>query len=153
MISSKDLRLQDISKPMKQLTKIEKLMELPPPYDKPGMEPELTEPKEEWAEKYCASLDGYIALDTFETPKTKEEQDELVRKFLNGLEKMLSAETNKGILQALTLSLDYCAKCNTCSEACHIYEATGKHELYRPIFRSEILRRIIKNTLQQAGNY
>ncbi|KJS22061.1 MAG: 4Fe-4S ferredoxin [Clostridiaceae bacterium BRH_c20a] len=151
MINSKDLKVQDISKPVKQLTKLEKLMDLPAPYDKPGMEPELTEPKEDWAEKYCASLDGYIGLDTFETPKTKEEQDELVKKFLSGLEKMLSEETNRGIIQPLMLSLDYCGKCHTCSEACHIYEASGGHELYRPIFRSEILRRIIKKYFTTSG--
>jgi len=151
MINSKDLKVQDISKPGKQLTKIEKLMDLPAPYDKPGMEPELTEPKEDWAEKYCASLDGYIGLDTFETPKTKEEQDELVKKFLSGLEKMLSEETNRGIIQPLMLSLDYCGKCHTCSEACHVYEASGGHELYRPIFRSEILRRIIKKYFTTSG--
>lgn len=152
MINGKDLKLQDISKESgKQLTKVDKLMNLPAPYDKPGMEPPLTDPKPEWAEKYCASLDGYIALDTFETPKTKEEQDELVKKFLSGLEKMLSDETNKGILQPLMLSLDYCAKCHTCSEACHVYEASGGHELYRPIFRSDILRRIIKKYFTTSG--
>ncbi|MFZ7101858.1 MAG: (Fe-S)-binding protein [Peptococcaceae bacterium] len=151
MINSKDLKPKDISKPMEQLTKIDKLMDLPAPYDKPGMEPPLTEPKEEWAEKYCASLDGYIALDTFETPKTEEEKQELVRKFLSGLEKMLSDETNKGIIQPLMLSLDYCAKCNTCSEACHIYAATGEHEMYRPIYRSDILRRIVKKYFTKGG--
>lgn len=151
MINGKDLKPQDISKPMSQLTKIEKLMDLPAPYDKPGMEPPLTEPKQDWAEKYCASLDGYIALDTFEVPKTEEEKQELVKKFLSGLEKMLSDETNKGIIQPLMLSLDYCAKCNTCSEACHIFAATGEHEMYRPIYRSDILRRIIKKYFTTSG--
>ncbi|MDN5321723.1 MAG: hypothetical protein PWQ67_177 [Clostridia bacterium] len=151
MINGKDLRPQDISKPVKQLTKIDKLMDLPAPYDKPGMEPELTEPKEEWAEKFCASLDGYIGLDTFETPKTKEEKEELVKKFLSGLEKMLSDETNRSIIQPLMLSLDYCAKCHTCSEACHIYAATDGNELYRPIFRSDILRRIVKKYFTKSG--
>lgn len=151
MINGKDLKPQDISKPVKQLTKIDKLMDLPAPYDKPGMEPELTEPKEEWAEKFCASLDGYIGLDTFETPKTKEEKEELVKKFLSGLEKMLSDETNRSIIQPLMLSLDYCAKCHTCSEACHIYAATDGNELYRPIFRSDILRRIVKKYFTKSG--
>ncbi|NLT96220.1 MAG: (Fe-S)-binding protein [Clostridia bacterium] len=152
MINGKDLKVQDIGKESgKQLTKIDSLKPLPKPYDQPGMEPPLTDPKPEWSEKYCTSLDGYVALDTFEKPKTKEEEDELVRKFLSGLEKMLSAETNKGILQPLMLTLDYCGKCNTCSDACHIFEATNGHELYRPSYRAEILRRIIKKYFTKSG--
>ncbi|MFZ5945962.1 MAG: (Fe-S)-binding protein [Bacillota bacterium] len=151
MINSKDLKPQDISKPIEQLTKIEKLMDLPAPYDKPGMEPDFHEPKAEWVEKYCANLDGIIGIDTFERPKTKEEEQELVKKFLSGMEKMLSDETNKGIIQPLLLSLEYCAKCHTCSEACHIFEATGGHELYRPIYRSEVLRRLVKKYFTPSG--
>ena len=40
------------------------------------------------------------------------------------------------------ISLEHCAKCQTCSDACHIYEESGRHPLYRPSYRSEILRRI-----------
>lgn len=151
MLTSKELRPQDISKPIEQLTKIEKLMDLPAPYDKPGMESPLTQPKDAWKEKYCASLDGYIGIDTLTRPQTKEEEDAFVKKFLSGLEKMLSDETNRGIIQPLLLSLEYCAKCNTCSEACHIFEATNEHELYRPIYRSEILRKIIKKYFTKSG--
>ena len=38
--------------------------------------------------------------------------------------------------------MEHCAKCQTCSDACHIYEESGKNPLYRPTYRSEILRRI-----------
>ncbi len=144
MINGKDLRPQDMGKPSKQLTKIDKLMDLPAPYDKPGMEPDFKEPKPEWAEKYCASLDGYIGIDTLTRPETKEEEEEFVKKFLSGLEKMLSDETNRNFIQPLLLSFEYCAKCNTCSEACHIFQSTDRNELYRPTFRSEVLRKIAK---------
>lgn len=150
MINGKDLKPRDISTIGGQLTKIE-LMPLPAPFDKPGMAPELKEAKPEWAEKYCAELDGIIAIDTFETPKTKEEQDALVQKFLRGVEKMLSEETNKGIIQALNLSMEYCAKCNTCSEACHIFQATNHNELYRPTYRAEVLRMIVKKYFDKNG--
>jgi len=144
MINGKDLKPQDMGKPSKQLTRLDKLMDLPAPYNKPGMEPDFKEPKAEWAEKYCTSLDGYIGIDTLTRPETKEQEDEFVKKFLSGLEKMLSNETNRNFIQPLLLSFEYCAKCNTCSEACHIFQSTGRNELYRPIFRSEVLRKIAK---------
>ncbi|GAB6156384.1 hypothetical protein JCM17380_51360 [Desulfosporosinus burensis] len=49
------------------------------------------------------------------------------------------------------MSFEYCAKCDTCSAACHIYEASGKNELYRPIFRSEVLRKIVKKYFTTSG--
>lgn len=151
MINGKDLRPIDISGNIgQQLTSIE-LMPLPAPFDKPENVPQLKEAKPDWAEKYCAELDGVIAIDTFETPKTKEEQDALVDKFLHGVEKMLSAETNKGIIQALNLSMEYCAKCNTCSNACHIFKATNGNEMYRPTYRAEVLRMIVKKYFDKNG--
>jgi len=44
-----DIEIKDIGKPSDQLIeiKLEDLMKLPPPYDKPGEEPELTKPKDE----------------------------------------------------------------------------------------------------------
>ncbi len=152
MIKHKDLRPKDLGKhPDGQLTKIEELMELPHPYHKPGMEPAFSEPKDAWKEKYCASLDGFIGLDTLTRPKTEEEEEELVHKFLSGLEKIFSDETNRNFLQPFLLSFEYCAKCNTCSEACHVFQASGRHELYRPIFRSEILRKIAKRYFTNSG--
>jgi Fe-S oxidoreductase len=126
-------------------------MELPQPYNKPGMEPAFSEPKDAWKEKYCASLDGFIGLDTLTRPKTEEEEEELVHKFLSGLEKIFSDETNRNFLQPFLLSFEYCAKCNTCSEACHVFQASGRNELYRPIFRSEVLRKIAKRYFTNSG--
>ncbi|EGW38019.1 (Fe-S)-binding protein [Desulfosporosinus sp. OT] len=152
MLNQKDLRPKDLGRSDEQLIKLEpnQLMPLLPPYDKPGMEPALTDPKPAWREKYCTSLDGYVGIDTLTRPKTKEEEDEFVRKFLTGLEKIFT-DANNGVLQPLLLSFDYCAKCDTCSAACHIYEASGKNELYRPIFRSEVLRKIVKKYFTTSG--
>lgn len=152
MLNQKDLRPKDMGRSDEQLIKLEpnQLMPLLPPYDKPGMEPALTDPKPAWREKYCTSLDGYVGIDTLTRPQTKEEENEFVRKFLSGLEKIFS-DANNGVLQPLLLSFEYCAKCDTCSAACHIYEASGKNELYRPIFRSEVLRKIVKKYYTTSG--
>jgi Fe-S oxidoreductase len=95
---------------------------------------------------YESSLDGVSAL-TLPKPQTREEEDKLVRSFLDGLEKLLSENDNWTFLQPLALSLDYCAKCLACSEECPIYVASGRQEIYRPNYRSEVLRRIIKKYL------
>lgn len=152
MINQKDLLPKDMGRSDEQLIKLEldQLMPLLAPYDKPGMEPPLTDPKPAWIEKYCTSLDGYVGLDTLVRPKSKEEEDEFVRKFLSGLEKIFS-DANNGVLQPLLLTYEYCAKCNTCSAACHIYEASGNNELYRPIYRSEVLRKIAKKYFTTSG--
>jgi len=148
------VRIEDISKPVEQLVKItlDDLMPLPPPYDKPGEEPEVTEPNPDWKNKYVTELDGYIAIDLPWKPKTKEEEEELVKKFLSGLQKLLDKENNWTFLQPLMLSLEYCARCQTCSEACPIYVSSGRKEVYRPTYRAEVLRRIIKKYLTPGGN-
>lgn len=152
MINQKDLLPKDMGRKDEQLIKLEldQLIPLLAPYDKPGMESPLTDPKPAWKEKYCTSLDGYVGIDTLTRPKSKEEEDEFVRKFLSGLEKIFS-DANNGVLQPLLLTYEYCAKCDTCSSACHIYEATGNNELYRPIYRSEVLRKIAKKYFTTSG--
>ncbi|KLU67306.1 succinate dehydrogenase/fumarate reductase iron-sulfur subunit [Desulfosporosinus acididurans] len=152
MIDHKNLRPKDMGRSDEQLVRVNprQLMPLLPPYDQPGMEPPLTDPKPAWREKFCTSLDGYVGIDTLTRPKTKEEEDKFVQTFLNGLEKSFS-DGNNGALQPFLLSFEYCAKCDTCSSACHIYEASGKNELYRPIFRSEVLRKIVKKYFTKSG--
>lgn len=92
------------------------------------------------------SLDG-ISILNIPRPKNKDEEDKLIQSFLSGLKKLLSDQNNWTFLQPLVLSLEYCAKCQTCSEACPIYLASGKQEIYRPTFRSEILRQIKRKYL------
>ncbi|MDQ7094451.1 (Fe-S)-binding protein [Desulfosporosinus sp. PR] len=152
MIDHKDLRPKDMGRSDEQLVRVnpKQLMPLLPPYDKPGLEPSLTDPKPEWRKKFCTSLDGYVGIDTLTRPETKEEEEKFVNQFLKGLEKSFS-DANNGALQPYLLSFEYCAKCDTCSAACHIFEASGKNELYRPIFRSEVLRKIVKKYFTRSG--
>jgi Fe-S oxidoreductase len=98
---------------------------------------------EEAKDKYCCLLDDMLVLQ-IPRPKTMREEEELVNKFLEGMRKLFTPENNWTFLPMLETSMNYCAQCNSCSEACHLFEASGKNEMYRPNFRSEIFRRIYK---------
>jgi Fe-S oxidoreductase len=141
----KQVRINDISKnrgePMVALDAAD-LMPLPGEElteGKPAVKP-LSDAQKS---NYECSLDGVSAL-TLPKPQTKEEEDKLVKSFLDGLEKLFSKDDNWTFLQPLTLSLDYCAKCLACSEECPVYVASGRQETYRPNYRSEVLRRVVK---------
>jgi Fe-S oxidoreductase len=110
---------------------------LPPPYDK---DPKWKEIKDQAREDYVCNLDGVVAL-SLPKPKDKAEEDEAVEKFKSGLRKLMTKENNWGFLQPLTLSLKYCAKCQTCNDSCPVYQVTGE-DLYRPTYRSEVWRRL-----------
>ncbi len=84
-------------------------------------------------------------------PQTPEAEEALVEQFLAGLEKLFSRENNWTFLQPLLLTVEHCAKCQTCSDSCHIFEASGGAELYRPTFRSEILRRLYFQHVRGGG--
>jgi Fe-S oxidoreductase len=47
--------------------------------------------------------------------------------------------------------MEHCARCQSCSEACHIFEASGRAEIYRPTFRAEILRRLYFRHVRGGG--
>ena len=87
------------------------------------------------------SFDGVTALG-LSAPQSAEEEEKLVRSFLDGLRKLFQPDSNWTFLQPLTLTLDNCARCQTCTNACPIYIASGGKEIYRPTFRSDLLRRI-----------
>ena len=149
-IPNKSLLPRDITRKADVLYPLESLAQLPAPYDRGELEPDFAPLKPEWAEKRCASLDGFIALDGLERPQTKEEEDAFISRFLVGLEKMFS-DANSSFLQPLSLTMEYCAKCDTCSKACHIYQASSGHEAYRPMFRAEVLRKIYKKHFTPSG--
>lgn len=152
--NKKLITLQDMSKPQDvQLSTpdLDSYMKLPAPYDKPGSEPALKAPKGNWTETNCTFLDGYAGVEGLVRPKTKEEERVFVEKFLSGMEKIFSDDTNRAMIQPLLLSFEYCAKCHTCSEACHVYQGSGHNEIYRPIYRSEVFRRIAKKYLNSKG--
>jgi Fe-S oxidoreductase len=154
-VTSNQTTIQDIST-KRRLAKIElqDLMKLPPPYDEPNREPPVTEPKEEWAKNYITTLDGYVGIDVpIPKPQTKEEEDKLGKQFLEGLRKLVSREEQWTFLQPLLLTLEYCARCQACSEACPIYLSSGRKEIYRPTYRAEVLRRIYKKYFTKAGKF
>jgi Fe-S oxidoreductase len=128
----------------------DELMPLPPPLDGPEKDRAWAPLSEQAKEKYECLLDDTCAVNVPQ-PKTKEEEEELVRKFLAGLDKLFSPENNWTFLQPLLLTMEHCARCQTCSEACHIFEASGGNELYRPAYRSEVLRRLYFKYKKHGG--
>ncbi len=147
------LKLQEMSNPDRQpLTHVENqaLIPLPAPLDDPAREHDWTALSAQAREKYECSLDDTCAV-SVPQPKTSAEEAALVGKFLAGLEKLFTRENNWTFLQPLVLTMEHCAKCQTCSEACHIFEASGGNELYRPTYRSEILRRLYFKFVKRGG--
>ncbi len=128
----------------------EDLMPLPKPLDDPARDRPWTTLSEQAREKYACCLDDACAVN-FPRPKTKEEEKELVRKFLAGLDKLFTRANNWTFLQPLILTMEHCTRCQTCSQACHIFEASGNNELYAPTYRSEILRRLYFKHVKHGG--
>jgi len=146
-MSNKDsLTIKDIGKNCDQLTTVDPdcLMALPGNIEEGPWE----KISDDLKEKYACILDDTCVLN-IPRPKTKEEEDALVEKFLNGMEKLFSRENNWTFLAMLDTSMEHCAKCNTCAEACHLYEASGGHEMYRPLYKSEVFRRIYKQYVKK----
>jgi Fe-S oxidoreductase len=96
------------------------------------------------------SLDNTCAVN-IPRPKSRKEEEELVGRFAAGLDKLFSSENNWTFLQPLVLTMEHCTKCQTCADSCHVYEASGGNELYRPTFRSEILRRLYFQCVKGGG--
>lgn len=126
--------------------KVDELMELPYIGEEPPIEP----PPKKWTDTYELSLDGHSPF-TIQKPKTQEEKEKLVFGFLSGLEKLFEPQNNWTFLKIFKLTMDYCVKCQTCSEACHTYLASGRQEIYRPTFRSEVLRKLYKRYFTTSG--
>jgi len=149
---NKRIKIEDISKPSEKLSELNKedFKPLPKPYDTPESTPDFPPLSDKAKEKFECSLDDTIAL-SLPKPKNKAEEEELVKKFLSGLEKLFTKENNWTFLQPLVLSMDHCATCHTCSDACHIYEASGENPIYRPSYRSEVFRRLYKNFVESKG--
>jgi Fe-S oxidoreductase len=150
----KSLKLTDIAKGGDtQLTEIniDELVPLPPPYDKVEELPGFKRLTQDQRERLVCNLDGFVSYAALPKPKNKKEEKSYVEQFVSGLKKLLSKENNWTFLQPLLLSLDYCAQCQTCNDACPIYIASGKNELYRPTYRSEIFRRLVNKYLKPGG--
>jgi len=147
-VSQRTVRFRDVARPGRDpLVAIEAPDLLPVA---PAAAPPPAAPRARWLETYDLSLDGFSDLD-LPRPQTPEEQERFVEAFLRGLEKLLDPQNNWPFIKTLKLSLDYCLRCQTCSEACHVYLASGRQEIYRPTFRSEVLRRIYQRQATVAG--
>jgi len=150
-MSEQRLRPQDIGKKTEQLVHIgpKTLPRLPYPYED-WEDPPIPELSEEKKKQRDVSLDGVTNL-AVPMPQTEEQKEELVAKFLVGLRKLFTKENNWTFLKPLLLSMENCVRCNTCAEACPIYQESGRMEVYRPLFRSEVLRRVVKKYLTPGG--
>jgi len=152
-MTKRRVSIEDISRPSERLSELRKedFKPLPEPFDKTESTPDFKPLSDKAKDQYESSLDDTIAV-SIPKPKSKEEERVLIEKFLSGMEKLFTKENNWTFLQPLLLSMDHCAKCHTCSEACHIYEASGQNPIYRPAYRSEVFRRLYKNFIESNGS-
>jgi len=150
-MAKKTLTVEDITRPSEQLGNVTvgDLMSLPYPYNEDGAGP-IKPLNDDQKSRYEHSLDGISAVGMLK-PESKEEEERRVKAFLEGFKKLLSPENNWTFLQPLLISLKYCARCQTCNDACPIYTASGKQEIYRPTYRSEVLRKIMHKYLDGEG--
>lgn len=151
-MKNKNLTPGDMARKQGQMVELDQshFLPLPPPYDDMKLEPRMKPLTAEQSERYECSLDGVVAV-MIPKPKTEEEKKALVDKFISGLKKLFNKEDNWTFLQPLILTMEYCAKCQTCSNACPIYEQSGGVEIYRPTYRSEIMRRLYKKYVKPGG--
>jgi len=145
------IKVKDFGKKSDRLYNIDpkELVKLPYPYED-WEDPPIPEVSEIKRQGKDLSLDGILNV-VVPVPETEAEKERLVAKFLEGLRKLLTSENNWTFLKPFMLSIDNCVKCNTCAEACPIYEMSGGVEIYRPLFRSDVLRRIIKKYITPGG--
>ncbi len=111
MSNKKSLKINDISKDTEKLASVpvEDLMPLAWDIE----EKEWDELSEDLKERNACILDDVNIL-PIPNPKTKEEEDELVNKFLSGMKKLFSKTDNWTFLSMLETTMENCAKCNTC---------------------------------------
>ncbi|MDR2850845.1 MAG: (Fe-S)-binding protein [Desulfovibrio sp.] len=140
------LQLTDVSTVEGQMTSID-LGTIPTPFLDMATMPWKPVTDEQRNTTACI-LDDVCVLN-IPKPKDRAEEEALVNKFVAGMRKLFTTENNWPFLPMLETSMDYCAQCNSCSDACHLYEMSGGHEMYRPNFRSEIFRRIYKQYVKK----
>lgn len=147
------LKLSDMSRtdnePLIHLDN-EDLMPLPAPLDGAAKDRAWTALTEQSKGKYECGLDDTCAVN-LPKPKSAEEEKQLVAKFLSGLDKLFDKQNNWTFLQPLLLTMEHCTGCQTCAESCHIFEASGRNEIYRPTFRTEVLRRLYFKFVRHGG--
>jgi Fe-S oxidoreductase len=145
----KPLDIKDFSRPCEQLAEIDpaELLTLPAPYDIID-KPPIKKLTEDQRKRMDASLDGVVAVG-LTPPNSPEEEKAFIEKFLAGLNKLFSDQDNWTFLQPLVHTLEYCVKCQICSDACPAYVSSGRQEIYRPTMRPEIIRRIVSTYIKK----
>ena len=123
---------------------------LPPPFDVMDAEPKMGEVGDKG--QSCIQVDDTIALN-IPIPQTKEEEEKLVNGFLSGLGKLFNENDNWSFYQQLMMTIEHCARCQTCSDSCHVYEESGDNPIYRPTYRAEVLRRIYYKYIKKASTW
>jgi Fe-S oxidoreductase len=146
------INLRDFSQKSGQLVNVNQsqFLPLPSPYDKLDLEPKMKPLSSEQTARYECDLDGISAV-MIPRPASLSDKRILVEKFLSGLKKLFNKQDNWTFLQPLFLTMEYCAKCQTCFEACPIFKESGGIEIYRPTFRAEILRRLYAKYVKRGG--
>lgn len=154
MTKKPKIKVTDISNPNKTLTHLEvqDMHPLPAPYDNIEDAPGFKKLKTEQTKNPDAQLDGVLIAGA-PVPENKEEEEKIVKQFISGLEKLFSKENNWGFLQPLVLSMEHCARCQTCNDDCPIYTGSGKQEVYRPTYRSEVLRRLYYKYIKKDNSF
>ncbi|MHC4077158.1 MAG: (Fe-S)-binding protein, partial [Planctomycetota bacterium] len=79
---------------------------LPPPFDKIDEEPVFEPLADDIKERYECGLDDTIVL-RLPKPQTKEEEQELVDKFISGVTKLFNEGDNWLFLQPLLLTMEH----------------------------------------------
>lgn len=151
----KRITLEDIYRSSDQMSHVnmnQDVMDLPYPFDNKSKEEQLKPLTDDARARFESSLDDTINI-SIPRPASLDEERRRVRKFLEGLEKLFSAEENWTFLLPLTLSIEHCTRCQTCSDSCHTFEGSGRLEVYRPTYRAEILRRIYFDYIKPGGKY
>ncbi|MEW5796460.1 MAG: (Fe-S)-binding protein [Candidatus Zixiibacteriota bacterium] len=153
-MSKDEITIRDFCRRTGQLVELDPghFLLLPPPYDKLDIQPKFTRLSEENRKKLESDLDGVSAL-KFPRPQNEDEKRVLVEKFLSGLKKLFDRQENWTFMQPLFLTMEFCAKCQTCAAACPIYNESGRLDIYRPTFRSDILRRLYKKYVKTGGQF
>ena len=144
----KQVSIGDIGKNSEQLTTVKADDLMPLPGDVDFGDKDFEPLPDSTKEKYACILDDVNVLQ-IPMPKSRAEEEALVNKFLDGMRKLFDKQSNWTFLSMLETTMENCAKCNTCSDACHLFQASGHNEMYRPLFRSEIFRRIYKKYVKK----
>lgn len=127
----------------------DEFLPLPPPYGETEVRSHWQTPTEEQRAFVC-DLDGVTGLNV-RSDRSEEDREEDVERFLSGLRKLLSRQSNWTFLQPLLLSVDYCTQCQTCADSCPVFVASGRNNIYRPSYRSEVFRRLVTRYGKTGG--